>query len=132
MSHAAAADQTPEGRVASLALAARQGGAFKTFEEAWSGDNRDVRRAAIVFGAEHVLRQEARGIRSARKRLEGLLADALVDPDPITCTEALRQVGRTGMRDLAPVVEALLLDDEAEDIVRITAAAALVRLGAAA
>jgi HEAT repeat protein len=127
----AAADQTPEGRVASLVIAARQGLGFKAFEEAWSGDNRDVRRAAIGFAAEHVLRQEAAGSRSARKRLEGLLAEALVDPDPITRTEALRQVGRTGMASLVPVVEALLLDDEAEDIVRIAAAAALVRLGAA-
>ncbi|HCH62616.1 MAG: hypothetical protein CL927_00340 [Deltaproteobacteria bacterium] len=123
--------QTPEASVASLVVAARNGANFRVFEEAWLNDNRDVRRAAIVFGAEHVLRQEARGSRSARKRLEGLLAEALVDADPTTSTEALRQVGRVAMHNLEPVVSALLNDTEADAHVRIAAAAAWIRLESA-
>ena len=128
LGRAALQGDAPEARVAALVVAAREGSAFRVFEEAWASDNRDVRRAAIEHGAEHVLRQESTSSRSARKRLEVLLAAALVDDDPSTRTEALKQVGRTRLTSLQPVVEALMNDTEATDEARIAAAEALLRL----
>jgi len=128
---AKAANDTPEGQVASLVLAAREGSGFRVFEEAFDSDNRDIRRAAVRYGGEHVQREEsASSGRSSRKRCEKLLARALVEPDPSTRAEALRQTGLLGMTGLRPVVEALLADTDAEDHVRIAAAGALVSLDA--
>ena len=128
LGRAALQGDAPEARVATLVVAAREGSGFRVFEEAWAADNRDVRRAAIAYGAEHVLRQESTTNRSARKKLEVLLAAALVDDDPSTRTEALKQVGRTRMKSLQAVVEALMNDTQATDEVRIAAAEALIRL----
>ncbi len=105
-------------------MAARRGAIFKVFEEAFASDNRDVLRQAVVYATEHVLRAELQGQRSSRKRLERLLADALVDPDPPMRVEALAQVGRARVHSLQLVVAALLADSEAEDVVRIAAAEA--------
>ncbi len=121
---AASNDSSPEGHVAALVVAARRGASFKVFEEAFASDNRDVRRQAVVYATEHVLRAELQDQRSSRKRLERLLADALVDPDPPMRVEALAQVGRARVHSLQLVVAALLADSEAEDVVRIAAAEA--------
>jgi HEAT repeat protein len=132
LSRAVSGSDTPEGQVAVLVLAAWDGGAFKVFEDAFEGDNRDVRQMAIRYGAEHVMREEVRGAaRTARKRLEKLLAPALVDLDPSMREEALRQTGRLQMAGLQSVVEAILNDKEADDQVRICAVEALIFLVAA-
>lgn len=131
LAKAASSPEEPEGSVALMVLAARTGGSFRTFEDAFAGDNRDLRRAAVRFGSEHVARQEAPGGgRSARKRLERLLAQALVDPDPTTRERALQATGRLQIVGLQTVVEALLGDAESDDRLRVHAAEALLALQA--
>lgn len=133
LQRAAGAQDRPEGQVAALVVAARTGGNFRDFEEAYAGDNRDVRQAAVRYSVPWLRRVEASGTgRGGRKRLERLLGAALVDPDPSTRIEALAQVGRSGSTSLRPVVDALLADTEVEDSVRIAAAEARVALDATA
>jgi HEAT repeat protein len=120
---------TPEGMVAEITVAARSGGgSIKPFEAALTSDNRDVRAVSITqFGAWAAL-MEAHGRSLPDRRVERLLATAVVDPEVAVQRAAVEQIGRLRVGSLDPVVRALLNDDDADPLVRIAAAEAAILL----
>ena len=120
---------SPEGLVAGVTVAARDGGgSIKPFEVALMSENRDVRTVCIERFGTWAASMAADGRSLPDRRVEKLLATAVVDPEVAVQRAAVEQIGRLGVGSLDPVVQALLADDDADPMVRIAAAEAAILL----
>ena len=131
LARAAQLDGTPEGVISELTVAARQGGGkTKLFELALLSDNRDVRAVAVSLAGLWTISARAGGRSVSELRIEKLLATAVVDPEVNVQRAAVEQIGRLQVVGLAPLVDALLEDADADPFVRVAAAEAAIALAA--
>ncbi len=119
----------PEATVAALILTARSADPdFKAIEAAATSDDRDVRWAAIrLLGMAAAPPSSGTALRGA-KRVERVLAAAVVDPEPVIQREAWVQVAKLGISALSAVADAAVNNEELDPMVRIAAVEAQARL----